>query len=319
MRGNSGAPQPEDSVRSTIAKEQSILKTGRRRYSSSAQGALRWRAIESLRPNEERICYDSVAGALMGPFWTCMARNRFIKKRLIKQLDRQDTGMANWILARTRYIDDYLQAQIEEGIKQLVILGAGYDTRAYRLHGLEEQMKVFELDDLATQKFKIAKVKIALRSFPKNIVYVAIDFDREKLETKLTQRIYDRSLKTLFIWEGVSMYLTSAAVDQTLAFVTSNSGKGSSIVFDYLFRSAVDGHSDLREVKKLQSYCAQIGEPLLFGIDEDRVEQFLSNRGFDLVQNLTAKSLKDAYFKGKGEQRKIFPLVAISSARVRYR
>jgi methyltransferase (TIGR00027 family) len=318
MSPNTTTPQPDNVGTPTGAKAQSVLRARRRRVSMSAQATLRWRAIESLRPDDERICYDPVASKLMGPFWSCLSRNKFIRKRLIRQMDNEISGVANWIAARTKYLDDFVRAEIKAGIKQLVILGAGYDTRAYRLHELGEQVKVSELDDLATLKFKVARVKIALGSFPKNIVYVPIDFSSEKLEAKLVQRFYDRNLKTLFIWEGVTMYLTAEAVDQTLAFIEGNSGEGSSVVFDYLFESVVNGTSDLMEAKKLRQTTANLCEPLLFGIREDSIEGFLSSRGFDLVQNLSGKSLKDAYFEGKGQQRKVFPLIAIVSARVRH-
>lgn len=318
MSPNTRLPEPDNVGSPAGARAQSVSKARPRRVSMSAQGALRWRATESLRPDDERICYDPVAGRLMGPFWSWLTRNGFIKRRFIRQLDTEDTGMANWIVGRTRYIDDFLKGQIQEGIKQLVILGAGYDTRAYGLHALEEQVKVIELDDLATLKFKVARVKIALKSFPKNLVYVPVDFTREKLEAKLVPRFYDRNLKTLFIWEGVTMYLTAEAVDQTLAFMAGNSGKGSTVVFDYLYESVVDGTCDLMEARKLRETCVKIGEPMLFGIGDDSIGQFLSTRGFEVLQNLSSKSLKDAYFKGRGQQRNIFPLTAIVSARVRY-
>jgi methyltransferase (TIGR00027 family) len=284
----------------------------------SAQGVLRWRAIESLRPDDNRICYDPVASKLMGPFWGWLSRINFIKKRLIRQMDNEVTGVANWIVARTKYIDDLVKAEIGEGIRQLVILGAGYDTRAYRLHELGEQVRVLEIDHLTTLKFKVAKVRIALKSFPKNLVYVPIDFTVDSLEAKLVPKIYDRNLRTLFIWEGVTMYLTAEAVDQTLAFIANNSGKGSAVVFDYYFKSVVDGATDLTEVKILRRTAAHLHEPLLFGIREDGIGEFLSGAGFELVQNLSGKSVKDAYFKGKGQQRKVFPLIAIVSARVRH-
>lgn len=318
MNTNASAQQPDKPSATTGAKDQTVLKAGPRRRSGSAQGTLLWRAIESLRPDDERICYDPVARKLMGPFWSGLSRVGFIRRRLIQKSDRQDTGMANWIVGRTKYIDDFLKAQIEEGIKQLVILGAGYDTRAYRFHELEGRVQVFEVDHLATLKFKVARVRIALKSFPKNLVYIPIDFATEKLEARLVQGLYDRNLRTLFIWEGVTMYLTAEAVDQTLAFIAGNSGKGSSVVFDYLFESVVDGTSGLTEAKKLRQTIAQLGEPLLFGIREDSIEGFLSSRGFDVVQNLSGKALKDAYFKGKAQQRKVFPLTGIVSARVRH-
>jgi len=322
MSPNTYTPQPNNVGTPTGVNAQRVLRARPRRVSMTAQSTLHWRAIESLRPDDERICYDPVASKLMGPLWSCLSRNRFIKRRLIRQLDREYTGMANWIVGRTRYIDDLVKAEIERGIKQLVILGAGYDTRAYRLHELEEHVKVIELDHVATLKYKVAKVKIALKTFPvksiKNLVYIAIDFTRERLEAKLVQKFYDRNLKTLFIWEGVTMYLAAEAVDQTLAFIAANSGKGSSVVFDYHPRSVIDGTSDLMEVKKLRQTTARWHEPMLFGIREDSIGEFLSSRGFDLVENLSGKSLKDAYFKGKGQERKVFPLIATVTARVRH-
>lgn len=305
---NVGAP--------TGAKAQNVLKARPRRVSMTAQATLRWRAIESLRPDDERICYDPVASKLMGPFWSCLSAVGFIRRRLIHQLDSEGSGMANWIVGRTRYIDDFLKAQIEEGIQQLVILGAGYDTRAYRFQELEGRVKVFEVDHLATLKFKVARVRIALKSFPKNLVYIPIDFASERLEDRLIQGRYDRSLRTLFIWEGVNMYLPAEAVDQTLAFISGNSGKGSSVVFDYHSQSVIDGTSDLMEVRILRQTTARLGEPLIFGIGDNDIEGFLATRGFEVMQNLSAKSLKEAYFTGKGLDRKVFPLIAIVSAKV---
>jgi methyltransferase (TIGR00027 family) len=318
MSPDSATPQPDNVGTPAGAEAQSVLKARRPRRSTSAQAALRWRAIESLRPAEERICYDPVAGKLMGPFWRRTGEIGFIRKRLIGQLDREDTGMANWIVARTRYVDDLVKGQIEGGIKQLVILGAGGDTRAYRFHELGEQVKVFELDDLTTLKFKSARLRIVLKSPPPNVVFVPIDLINQKLEDKLHSRIYDRTLKTLFVLEGVTMYLATEIVNRTLAFISHNSGDGSSVVFDCLFESVIDGTADSMEAKRLRQISAQGGKPLLFGIRQDGIKDFLSSKGFDPVQNLVGRSLKDAYFKGKGQQRKVFPLIEIVSARVRH-
>jgi O-methyltransferase involved in polyketide biosynthesis len=114
------------------------------------------------------------------------------------------------------------------------------------------------------------------------------------------------------------MYLTAEAVDQTLAYIAGNSGKGSSVVFDYQPPSVIDGTSDLMEVRILRQTTDRLGEPLIFGIGDKDIEGFLATRGFEVIQNLNSKSLKEAYFIGKGQQRKVFPLIAIVSARVRH-
>lgn len=70
-----------------------------------------------------------------------------------------------------------------------------------RFRGLDEQMKVFELNELTMQRFKVERVKVALRSFSKDFVFIPIDFTREKLEAKPVPSLYDGNLETLFIWE----------------------------------------------------------------------------------------------------------------------
>jgi methyltransferase (TIGR00027 family) len=279
---------------------------------------LRWRAIESLRPEDERVCYDNMAIGFMDRPWPSLLRNRFIQKLLIRQSNKDHIGMGGFIVARTRYIDEFLKAKIAEGIKQLVILGAGYDSRAYRFGLSDAGGKVFEVDHPGTQLLKMTKVRAALGSMPKHVVYVHVDFASEKLDINLPKNGYDSRLKTLFIWEGVTMYLTAQSVDRTLAFIAGYSGEDSLVVFDYLYGSAIDGTSQLKEAEMMRSHCARLGEPLLFGLKEDAIEKFLSSRGFTLLENAAALSLKDAYFKGKGQQRRVFPLTAIASAKVRH-
>jgi methyltransferase (TIGR00027 family) len=282
---------------------------------------LRNRAVESLRAEDERVCYDAPAIGFMGPSFTRMSGdgliNGLMRRLIIRQADKEITGMAAFVVARTRFIDDFLKAQMGKGIKQVIILGAGFDSRAYRFYELLEGAKIFEVDHPDTQILKMLTVRRTLGPFPKNLTYVHADLDREKLEVNLPKNGYDKNLKTLFIWEGVTMYLTLEAVDKTLAFIKSNSGKGSIVIFDYFFESALDKSLLSKEAEMVRKSCARVGEPLRFGLKEGSVEEFLASRGFDLMQNMTAQSLQDAYFKGKGPQRKVFPLAAIACAQVK--
>jgi methyltransferase (TIGR00027 family) len=288
----------------------------RRRPSRSSRLTLQYRAIESLRPPDEQVCFDTLAGEFMGAAWMRLARNRIVRKLMIRRSDKDAIGMWGFVVARTRYMDDFLKDQIQEGIEQLVILGAGYDSRAYRFKLLPEKVRVFEVDHPDTQRLKMEAVLKILGSLPKNVTYVHVDFTTEKLEVNLPKNGYDRALKTLFIWEGVMGYLKAEAVDRTLAFIAGSSGPGSCVVFDYLLGSALDGTSGSSAAEKLRKDCARMGEPLLFGIKDNAVGEFLLRRGFSLLQNVNSSLLKDAYFKGKGQRREVFPLEAIASARV---
>ena len=273
--------------------------------SSTADAVAALRAVESLKPEDKRVCYDPLAQHFLGAKYRVFARSRFLIRLALSNAERRSPGSFGCLAGRTRYIDDCLKACIDDGIKQLVILGAGYDTRAYRFSELEEKAKVFEVDHPATQKVKKEKVSRMLGSLPSHVVYVPVDFEKDRLDKKLFESGYDKSLKTLFIWEGVTMYLTAEAVDETLAFVAGNSGKGSSIIFNYIFRSVLDGTCELEYAQKVRRAHERGGEPFKFGIEKGKIDEFLSPRGFHQVKNVTGEYFKDAYFKGVNQNRQV--------------
>jgi methyltransferase (TIGR00027 family) len=175
---------------------------------------------------------------------------------------------------------------------------------------------VFELDHPATQKVKKEKIKNIFGSLPDHVIYIPIDFDREKQDKRLFESGYDKNLKTLFIWEGVTMYLTAEAVDETLSFVAKNSGEGSSIIFNYIFQSVVDGTNKREEAKKIRKSYEKRGEHLSFGIEEGTIDDFLSKRGFCQIENVTGEYFKSAYFKGRNQNRNVCCLCGFVHAKV---
>lgn len=227
----------------------------------TAQGIAFARALESSKPEGERICYDPLARRLISPafYW--------LGKLFANYGERKGPGVLAFLATRCRYMDDYLQECLAAGIEQLVILGAGLDSRAYRIEELKERVKVFEVDHPATQAVKLARIKKIMGGLPAYVTYVPVDFDVETLE-KLFDYGYQRQKKTLFIWEGVVYYLMAEAVDQTLSFVSKNSGTGSSIIFDYVYTSALTAIDRRGEIVRMQRTQRYTGEGLIFGIDE---------------------------------------------------
>jgi len=285
--------------------------------SSSAEMVAAARATESKKPQDERICYDPLAQYFLGRKFTIFGKSHLLTKIALWKADKTAPGAVGCIVSRTRYIDKYLLKCINEGIEQLIILGAGYDSRPYRFDELKEKVKVFEIDHPATQKVKIEKIKKIFGSLPTHVTYIPIDFDKEKLETRLFESGYNKNLKTLFIWEGVTMYLTAEAVDETLSFVAHNSGRGSSIIFNYIFQSVVDGTNKAENAKKIIKSYEKRGEPLRFGIEEGTIDKFLSERGFYNVINVTGEFFKDVYFKGKNTYRNVCYLCGFVYATVK--
>ena len=149
------------------------------------------------------------------------------------------------------------------------------------------------------------KLKEIFGNLPDYVTFISIHFNREKLPEKLFKNGYDKRLKTLFIWEGVTYYITAEAVDETLEFVANKSGKGSSIIFDYLLPSVVDRSSNRDGSKAVRRLAKRSGEALCFGLEKETIEAFLAERGFWQVENVSSSSFKGAYFKEIDRNRKM--------------
>lgn len=155
------------------------------------------RVAESLLPEGRRIRYDPYAFHFVDPETLEFARKNPEKvKEMREHYERLFSGLGNSIRARVRYFDDFVKSSLDEGLEQLVILGAGYDTRAYRIEGLNK-IKVFEVDHPGTQGKKLEKIKSIFGQIPQHVAYVPVDFEREDLGKKLQENGYNRSQKTL--------------------------------------------------------------------------------------------------------------------------
>ncbi len=279
------------------------------RMSSSAQSMATIRAIESQKPASRRICYDPFARKLISPGYFLLesAFNHYAEWR--------SPGLLGFIACRTRYIDDYLERCLEDGTKQVVILGAGLDARAYRFPAFKEQAKAFEVDHPATQAAKIAQARKVFKEVPGHVTYVPIDFNEESLD-KLSDYGYQGDLKTLIIWEGVTMYLQPEAVDATLAWVKSNSAPGSSIIFDYIYLSAYTEEHPRAEIQISRWTHRLTGEPLTFGIEKGQITDFMTWRGFTDVVDAGAQDFERLYCTGPNQGRPVADPYAIVHASV---
>ena len=215
--------------------------TGKARSSSkTAEGIATLRFHESQRPEGERICYDPYAVHFISPeILEWIACNPDKAKARWEQRERILPGIDNSVIARVRYFDDFVKRSIG-GLEQLVILGAGYDSRAYRIEGLKKRT-VFEADHPAMQVLKIEKIKKIFGYLPDHVTYIPADLGRENFGQKLLEMGYSQSKKTLFLMEGLLYYLPPEIVNKILSFISKNSGKGSAIIFDYYPQSWLMG------------------------------------------------------------------------------
>lgn len=200
-----------------------------------------------------------------------------------------------YIIARTVFFDKIVERALGDNIPQIVFLGAGYDSRPYRFKNIIKETRLYEVDAHSTQQRKKELLQKANISIPEQLTFLSVNFNTDDLKEVLFKAGFDKNKKTLFIWEGVTYYLLPQAVDDTLSFVKSNSAAGSTICFDY--NLILHEESDKHAVKddRGASRSAFPGEPYLFRIEKERIEAFLSGRGFEIIEHLTATDMERQY------------------------
>jgi methyltransferase (TIGR00027 family) len=214
-------------------------------------------------------------------------------------------GTLGAILCRTRYIDDVLRRWLEEGIGQIVILGAGFDSRAYRIDGVD-QASVFEVDLPGARRLKQMRVEKVLGQVPKYVTLIGMDFEEQTLDDALGAAGFQEGERTLFIWEGVTQYLTAQAVKDTLEYAATVSGIGGAIVFTYVRQGIIDGTDRPEWFPRLQSFASFVGSPMRFGLDPAELEQYLLARGLRLIEDVGAVEYQARYLQRIGREMRIF-------------
>jgi methyltransferase (TIGR00027 family) len=261
-----------------------------------------YRAMESVRPARKRLFRDPFAIQFLKPSLRTvvgLCYVPFLAAALAWYADRQAPGARTSAIARTCLIDDVVSQGLADGIEQIVILGAGFDCRLYRLAGVG-RVTGFEVDQPATQATKVSRLRRVLRTLPANVRYVAIDFDRQSLAEALASNGFDHGLRTMFLWEGVTNYLSADAVDAVLRYV-AGCGSGTRAVFTYVHRGAIDGSGDFADASGILRRVAELGERWTFGILPEELRDYLKRVGLKLEWDFGAAQYRRQYF-GKGAE-----------------
>ena len=263
--------------------------------SFTAESCAAFRAIAALDPDEKIRNPDYLAEKFVSlEFWekTGFRLDFEYSKTLFRIMQ---LASYYWINARTKHIDTILKAMAIQGIKQVVIFGAGYDSRAYRFRGIFPEVRFFEVDLPSTLAQKKKLVANIMGSLPEWVVYVPIDFNKQTLGGVLENAGYDITAKTFFIWEGVTPYITKQGVENTLSFIADQSAPGSSVVFDYILQSVIEGTSGYYRCREIAAFLARRGEPWIFGIEEGKTENFVNRKGLIVLSDLGPDELTQQY------------------------
>lgn len=264
---------------------------------TASQVAL-FRALETAR-GHDRVFDDPLAVRFLPGryrFLARAARLRPVGLRLSRLIDRRWPGPRPSAVARTRLIDDLVVAALGAGARQMVVLGAGYDSRAYRLPGIEK-IPVYEVDHPATQEVKRRLLRGAVRPERRRHVHlVPADLLRDDLGGVLRAAGFATLEPTVVIWEGVTNYLTAGAVDNTLRRLAAITATGSRLIFTYVDRGVLDG----RITGAWQDAVRKQGEPWTFGFEPAELPGYLRERGLRLALDLSTRDAAGRYLRPLG-------------------
>lgn len=276
------------------------------------------RAIESQRPAEERLFEDAYARRFLdadGLWVLSLLRRPFARRFVLNWIEWVAPGLQPYAVARTAYIDEVLVAALAVGVSQVVILGAGYDTRGFRIPGIEKAT-VFEVDHPDTQDMKRVRLGADVEAVGDRVRFVGVDFDRQDFGERLEARGFRFDQRTFFIWEGVTQYITEGAVEATLRTIR-RTPSGSEVVFTYAHRALIDGTRSFPGGRRLLLAVRLAGEPFVFGLDPAGVAGYLSERGLDLVEDVGGGDFSARYFRPHGRSDRATETERIAHARVR--
>ncbi|HLW77434.1 MAG TPA: SAM-dependent methyltransferase [Bryobacteraceae bacterium] len=235
-----------------------------------------------------RIFADPLAARILGEDPDAIARDA--------SENPERTGMRLFIAARSRFAQDSLASAIHCGTEQLVVLGAGLDTFAYR-SPFRDRLKIFEVDHPDTQAWKRARLLSAGIEIPPWLTFAPVDFERETLAGGLAAARFDPARATFFNWLGVVPYLTKDAIASTLACIAAISG-GAHVVFDFADPpESLSPELRLRHQRRAERVAA-IGEAFLSYFDSMELRALLTDRGFREIDDLGPRQIAERYFAG---------------------
>jgi methyltransferase (TIGR00027 family) len=259
--------------------------------SRTAWGAARHRAVHQLA-EDGRIFRDPLAVPILGVDPAAAEDAVF----LYDTDDDPGTRMLRFfIVSRSAFAEAKLAEAVEQrGVSQLVVLGAGFDTFAYR-NPFGEQLRVFEVDHPATQAWKRERLAAMDTAQPASLTFVGVDFERELFADRLAESGFDPSRRTFVFSLGVSMYLTEATVEATLAVVARWSG-GGEIVFDYAEPPPEDMSEQARAAREaMRARVAAVGEPFLSALDPAALHARLGELGYAETEDLAPLDLAERF------------------------
>jgi methyltransferase (TIGR00027 family) len=269
----------------------------RNQPSRTAQYMALFRAVETAQRPGRRLFEDPYAIPMLSGALKALAKTAQIPglgRSVRAFLDFGWPYTRSSGVVRTRLIDDLVRDSIRAGVRQLVLLGAGFDSRAFRLDEAKD-IPIFEVDHPATQRAKRSRLRLALEHPPDNVHFVEVDFETDNLEFNLRDAGFDEKISAVVLWEGVVSYLSESAVHANLLLLSHLLAPGSRLILTYVHKGALDGSVKFQGCRRWSSWVRRSGEPFIFGFDPAALACTLSQFGFRLESDVSTADAARRY------------------------
>ena len=282
-----------------------------RRAAGSALGPVARVALEQALPRHKRLIHDDLAYRLLpaaARALVALLRTGPLRHLLPAAEDRRVPGITGGLLCRKRYIEGRLREALQGDVRSVVVLGAGFDTLAYRVPELAS-IRVFEVDLPQNVQAKRGSLQRLFGSVPEHVRLVPIDFDSQDPGEMLRQAGFTPAGPSFFIWEGVTQYISEAAVKATFSFLQS-AGAGSRLVFTYIRQDFVDGR-EMYGLESLHRMTRGEGRLWKFGLEPEEVAPFLEGYGWRVLDHVGSAEYEERYLRPNGRE---MPVMEIERA-----
>jgi methyltransferase (TIGR00027 family) len=223
-----------------------------------------------------------------------------IRGNAAEHQNRFGRNLRAFLVARSRFAEDKLAEGLAHGAEQYVILGAGLDTSAYRGVGNTPNLRIFEVDHPATQKWKKERLQHAGIAVPPSVQHVPVDFETQDLVEQLAAAGFQRDKITFVSWLGVVPYLTREAATHTFRFLGSFAA-GSGVAFDYGVSPSALGFLERLALQALARRVARAGEPFRLFFTPPELDKFLKELGFRRIEQLGSNEINALYFSNRSD------------------
>lgn len=266
----------------------------------TAMGPTALIAVEQFYPDNQRVITDNLAYRILpasSRFFVNLLRIEWIRNLTIGLSEKSQPGIWGGLLCRKRYIDDKLTESAGD-FEMIVNLGAGFDTRCFRLQSISG-MPVWETDQPENIKAKENRLRKIFGKITSDVKLVPVDFDSEELSSLLEAKGYSVNKRTFFIMEAVTQYLTAEGAEKNFDFL-SKAVSGSRLIFTYVRKDFIDGKNLYGWESGYKRFVT--GKIWHYGIEPDKLPEFLKNYGWSVIEDRGYNELAAEYLKPTGRK-----------------